>query len=233
VAVARRRARHRRGRRWEGGHLTLAAGERDLLERYLAELYEWNTRVNLTRVPPGEAWGRHVEEAFALLAAVPPRRGARLVDVGSGAGIPGVPIAVARPDLDVVLCDSDGKRARFLTHVVAVLGLERVEVAAVRAEDLGRTAGAREAFDAAVSRATAPPPVLCELCLPLLRVGGTMSALVSDAGAAAAACAAAAGACGGAAPAAPSPGVLTVVKERPTPERYPRRPGIPARRPLV
>ena len=164
---------------------------------------------------------------------MPPRRGARLVDVGSGAGIPGVPIAVVRPDLDVVLCDSDGKRARFLAHVVAVLGLERVEVAAVRAEDLGRTVGGREAFDAAVSRATAPPPVLCELCLPLLRVGGTMSALVADAGAAAAACAAAAGACGGAAPAAPAPGVLTVVKARPTPERYPRRPGIPARRPLV
>jgi 16S rRNA (guanine527-N7)-methyltransferase len=204
-----------------------------LLERYLDELYEWNTRFNLTRIPAEEAWGRHVEEALGLLAAVPPPQGARIVDVGSGAGIPGVPIAVVRPDLDVVLCDSDGKRAGFLAHVVALLGLHRVEVAAVRAEELGRTVGGREAFDAAVSRATAPPPVLCELCLPLLRGGGTMAALVSDAPAAAAACATAAGACGGGTPAAAAPGVLAVVKVRPTPDRYPRRPGIPARRPLV
>jgi 16S rRNA (guanine527-N7)-methyltransferase len=233
VAGARRRARHRGGRRREGGHLTLAAAERGLLERYLDELYEWNTRFNLTRVPPEEAWGRHVEEALALVAAVPPPLGARVVDVGSGAGIPGVPIAVVRPDVEVVLCDSDHKRAGFLAHVVEVLGLRRVEVAAVRAEELGRTPEAREAFDTAVSRATAPPPALCELCLPLLRVGGTMAALVSDARAAAAACAAAAEACGGGTPTAVTSGVLGVAKERRTPDRYPRRPGIPARRPIL
>jgi 16S rRNA (guanine527-N7)-methyltransferase len=233
VAVAGRGARLRRGRRREGDRLTLAAAERGLLERYLDELYEWNTRFNLTRVPAGQAWDRHVEEALELLAAVPPPEGARLVDVGSGAGIPGVPIAVVRPDLEVVLCDSDHKRAGFLAHVVDRLGLRRVEVAAVRAEELGRSAGAREAFDAAVSRATAAPPALCELCLPLLRVGGSMAALVSDAPTAATACAAAAAACGGGTPTAPAHGVLVVGKERPTPERYPRRPGIPARRPIV
>lgn len=144
-----------------------------------------------------------------------------------------MPIAVARPDLAMVLCDSDHKRAGFLVHVVELLGLGGVEVAAVRAEELGRTTGAREAFDVAVSRATAPPPALCELCLPLLRVGGTMAALVSDAPAAAAACAAAAQACGGGTPAAVTSGVLLVPKRRPTPDRYPRRPGIPARRPIV
>jgi 16S rRNA (guanine527-N7)-methyltransferase len=144
-----------------------------------------------------------------------------------------VPIAVVRPDLEVVLCDSDHRRAGFLVHAVELLGLRRVEVAAVRAEELGRAPGGREAFDTAVSRATAPPPVLCELCLPLLRVGGTMAALVSDAAAAAAACAAAAEACGGGAPTAVSSGVLGVAKERPTPDRYPRRPGIPARRPIL
>ena len=172
-------------------------------------------------------------EALELLATVPPAPGARLVDVGSGAGVPGLPIAVVRPDLEVILCDSDRGRTEFLAHVVDLIGLRGVGVAWVRAEDLGRTEGAREAFDAAVSRATAPPPALCELCLPLLRVGGTMAALVSDAPAASAACAHAATVCGGGTPAAPAPGVLAVVKERPTPERYPRRPGIPARRPLL
>jgi 16S rRNA (guanine527-N7)-methyltransferase len=156
-----------------------------------------------------------------------------VVDVGSGAGIPGIPIAVVRPDLEVVLCDSDQKRAGFLTHVATLLGLERVHVAPVRAEDLGRTAGAREAFDAAVSRATAPPPVLCELCLPLLRTGGRLAALVRDASAAAEACAAAAAACGGGRPEAAAAGVLVVVKLTATPDAYPRRPGVPAKRPLV
>ena len=183
-------------------------------------------------MPPAEAWERHIGEALDLLAAAPPDEGARVVDVGSGAGIPGIPIAVVRPDLEMVLCDSDQKRAGFLGHVAALLGLEGVRVAAVRAEELGRAAGAREAFDAAVSRATAAPPVLCELCLPLLRTGGRLAALVRDAPAAAGACAAAAAACGGGTPQAPAPGVLVVTKQRATPDAYPRRPGVPARRPL-
>jgi 16S rRNA (guanine527-N7)-methyltransferase len=183
-------------------------------------------------VPPAEAWDRHIGEALELLAAVRLGEGARVVDVGSGAGIPGIPIAVVRPDLEMVLCDSDQKRAGFLGHVAALLGLDGVRVAAVRAEELGRTAGAREAFDAAVSRATAAPPVLCELCLPLLRTGGRLAALVRDATASAEACAAAAAACGGGEPEAATPGVLVVTKQRPTPDAYPRRPGVPARRPL-
>ncbi len=184
-------------------------------------------------MPREEAWDRHVGEALELLAAAPPGEGARVVDVGSGAGIPGIPIAVVRPDLELVLCDSDQKRSGFLAHVATVLGLERVRVAPVRAEDLGRTAGSREAFDAAVSRATAPPPVLCELCLPLLRTGGRLAALVRDPAAAAEACAVAAAACGGGAPEAPAPGVLTVRKLGTTPNAYPRRAGLPAKRPLV
>jgi 16S rRNA (guanine527-N7)-methyltransferase len=142
-------------------------------------------------------------------------------------------MAVVRPDLEVVLCDSDQKRSGFLAHVAALLGLERVRVAPVRAEDMGRAPGSREAFDAAVSRATAPPPVLCELCLPLLRTGGQLAALVRDAAAAAGACAVAAAACGGGSPTAAAPGVLTVAKLRATPDAYPRRAGLPAKRPLV
>lgn len=163
---------------------------------------------------------------------MPPDQGARVADVGSGAGIPGIPMAVVRPDLELVLCDSDHKRAGFLGHVAELLGLDGVRVAAVRAEELGRTAGAREAFDGAVSRATAAAPALCELCLPLLRIGGRLAALVRDAPAAAELCAGASAACGGGRPEAAAPGVLVVTKVAPTPDAYPRRPGVPARRPL-
>ncbi len=183
-------------------------------------------------MPAEQAWERHVGEALDLLAAAPPAESARLVDVGSGAGVPGIPMAVVRPDLEVVLCKSDGRKAGFLEHAVTTLGLTRVRVAAVRAEDLGRTAGARDGFDLAVSRATAPPPVLCELCLPLLRPGGLLAALVSDAPAAAASCAAASAACGGGVPGAAASGVLIVEKLALTPDRYPRRPGIPSKRPI-
>jgi len=100
----------------------------------------------------------------------------RLVDVGSGAGLPGLPIKIARPDLDVTLIESDQAKAAFLVHACAALGLEHVEVVARRAEEAGHDPRLREAFDVAVARALAPLPVLVELCLPLVRVGGRLLA---------------------------------------------------------
>jgi 16S rRNA (guanine527-N7)-methyltransferase len=107
-----------------------------------------------------------------------------------------------------------------------------VTVLGMRAEECARDPQLREHFDVALSRAAAPSPVLCELALPLLRVGGRLSVLVADAGAEAAACSRAALACGGAEPEAVAPGVLAVRKVRATPERYPRRAGIPGVHPL-
>jgi 16S rRNA (guanine527-N7)-methyltransferase len=183
-------------------------------------------------VPREAAWDRHVQEALGLLEAAPLAEGSEVVDVGSGAGLPGIPLAVVRPDLRVLLCDSDRRRAGFLTHVAGLLGLRGVRVAALRAEELGRRPEGREAFDAAVSRATAAPAALCELGLPLVRRGGRLIALVRDAGAAASGCRAAAAACGGGEPSAAAAGVLVVPKVGATPELYPRRPGVPSRRPL-
>src|SRR5260370_25678088 len=100
----------------------------------------------------------------------------RLVDVGSGAGLPGLPIKIARPDLDVTLIESDQAKAAFLVHACAALGLEEVEVVARRAEEAGHDPRLRETFDVAVARALAPLPVLAELCLPLVRVGGRLLA---------------------------------------------------------
>src|SRR5260370_19412716 len=104
-------------------------------------------------------------------------RGAHnLVDVGSGAGVPGLPIKIARPDLDVTLIEAEQAKAAFLVHACAALGLEHVEVVARRAEEAGHDPRLREKFDVAVARALAPLPVLAELCLPLVRVGGRLLA---------------------------------------------------------
>lgn len=202
------------------------------LERYLDEMEHFAGRMNLTSVPREQAWERHIVDSLTLLEVAAPAPGSSLVDVGSGAGLPGVPMAVLRPDLAVTLLEADARRAGFLIHAAGLLGLGTVTVVAARAEAYGRLPPGREGFDLAVSRATAPPAVLCELALPLVRLGGRLAALVGDAPAAAAACARAAELCGGAPPQAPAPGVLVVGKQSPTPPRLPRREGVPNRRPL-
>jgi 16S rRNA (guanine527-N7)-methyltransferase len=208
-------------------------GVRELLERYLDELYRWNDRVNLTSVPGESAWGRHIEDSLSLLAAAPPPAGATVVDVGSGAGLPGIPMAVMRPDLRIMLMDSDVRKAGFLTHVAGLLELGNVRVSAARAEVAGRDPASRDRFDVAVSRATAPATALCELALPLVRTGGYLAALVSDAAMAAAECHFASSACGGEFPVAVAPDLLVVGKRTATPAAYPRRTGVPLRNPIT
>lgn len=205
----------------------------DRLQAYLDELARWNRRVNLTAVPPERRWDKHVGEVMELLAVCSPAMGARVVDVGAGGGVPGIPMAVLRADLEVTLVESDRRKAGFLTHAAGVLGLGNVRVLAERAEELGRRQGVRAGFDVAVSRALAAPAVMCELCLPLVRAGGVVVALVGDARAAARECARAAALCGGGEPQAAAAGVLLVTKERATPDAYPRRAGVPVRRPLA
>ncbi len=202
------------------------------LRAYLDELARWNQRVNLTAIPPEQAWDKHVVESAELLRLCDPPRDGRVVDVGAGGGVPGIPMAVLRGDLRVTLVESDQRKAGFLTHVAGALGLDNVSVLARRAEEMARDAALRESFDLAVSRALAPPPVMCELTLPLVRVGGAAAALVGDAVAAAAESAQAAALCGGGEPRAVAPGVLLVAKVAATPGQYPRRAGVPLRRPL-
>ncbi len=202
------------------------------LVAYLDELERWNQRINLTAVPPERSWDKHVGEVLTLLDACNPQPGARVVDVGAGGGVPGIPMALLRPDLRVTLIESDTRKGGFLTHVAGMLSLAQVDVIAERAEDVARRDGVRESFDLAASRAVAPPAVMCELSLPLLRVGGQVAALVGDAERAAQASARAAELCGGGEPRAAPGGVLLIDKTRPTPDEYPRRAGAPSRRPL-
>jgi 16S rRNA (guanine527-N7)-methyltransferase len=178
-----------------------------------------------------------LEDCLVLVDLLP--RGARVVDVGSGGGLPGLPLKLARPDLEMTLIEASRQKAAFLVQAGARLGLEGVQVVAARAEEAGR-GPLRETFDAAVARALAPTPVLVELCLPLVRVGGRLLAMKTEASAELEAAAFAIRELGGgSAEVRPAPssarerGVVVVIeKERPTPAAYPRRPGLPARRPL-
>ncbi|HEX4579952.1 MAG TPA: 16S rRNA (guanine(527)-N(7))-methyltransferase RsmG [Candidatus Dormibacteraeota bacterium] len=183
------------------------AAQRRLLERHLDELQTWNRRLNLTAVPRDRAWVKHVEESLALLEAAAPAAGSLIADLGSGGGIPGVVVAVMRPDVAVTLIESDQRKAGFLVHVAGLLELDNLTVAARRAEALGRDPEHRERYDGVVSRAAAPAALLVELAMPLLRPGASLWALVSDAPASARAATAA-----GASATAPAAGILAVAK---------------------
>jgi 16S rRNA (guanine527-N7)-methyltransferase len=208
------------------------SGVEATLARYLDELYRWNRRVNLTGVPREAAERRHLDDSRRLLGVASPAPGTRMVDVGSGAGVPGMVLAILRPDLRVTLVEADRRRAGFLVHVSALCGCANVVVEPRRAEAVGRDAGQRAAFDLAVSRAAAPVAALCELALPLLKVGGRLVALVADSPEAVERAGVAARACGGGDPRLPVPGILLVTKVAPTPDAFPRRPGVPSRHPL-
>ena len=162
-----------------------------------------------------------------------------LVDVGSGGGLPGLPLKIMVPRLEVTLVEANARKAAFLTQACARLSLTGVKVVGGRAEDAAHEADMREAFDVAVARALAPMPVLAELCLPFVRVGGRLLAQKTqdeDVGAARQAIELLGGGPARVTPAssrARSAGVVVVVeKVAPTPEAYPRRAGIPGRRPL-
>jgi 16S rRNA (guanine527-N7)-methyltransferase len=211
--------------------LALSAGQRRVVVAYLEELYRWNRRLNLTRIAREHAFQRHVGEALTLLAVAAPAPGEQVVDVGSGSGVPGLVIAIARPDLEVTLVESDARRAAFLVHTAGSLRLDTVRVARMRAEAAGRDPRIREAFHLAVARALAPPPVLLELALPLVRVGGRLCALWSGDADEASRWTGVASALGGGPPSTRD-AVLVVHKSSATPARYPRRSGTPTRHPL-
>lgn len=235
----------------EAARLGLALGgeARARFARYLALIEAWRGRAGLTSLADPEAiQRRHFGESLALLAALRAAgllaagEAVRAVDVGSGAGFPGLPMRIAEPSLRLTLVEAHRRRARFLETAAAELGLGGVEVVAARAEEAGRDPALRGGFGLAVARAVAPLPVLAEYLLPLLRPGGVMAV---PKGAAAAReleeAAAALAALGGCAeeplalplpPGRPPQRVLIVRREGPLPDRYPRRPGVPRKRPL-
>lgn len=144
------------------------------LLRYHALLMDWNTRMDLTAVTDeAEMMDRHyVDSLMALRFGLIPRRG-RIIDVGTGAGFPGMPLALACPDVQVTLMDAQQKRLTFLQAVMDELQVRNVTLVHSRAEDGARLPLHREQYDLAVARAVAPLAVLAEYLLPYVRVGGS------------------------------------------------------------
>jgi 16S rRNA (guanine527-N7)-methyltransferase len=158
----------------------LSSSEEELLARYLGMLFATNERFNLTRIDAESAWSRHIVDSLTLLAPLASIEDARAgIDVGSGGGLPGIPLAIARPDIAWTLVESTGKKARFLEGVARKLGLTNVAVLQERAEVAARGAS-REAFDVATSRAVGALDGLAQISIPLLRVGGLMLAIKGE-----------------------------------------------------
>ncbi len=146
------------------------------LEQFSALLVEKNKVMNLTGITePREVATLHLLDSLSLLP-IAPLSGKTIVDVGTGAGFPGVPLKIVLPESHVTLLDSLNKRVDFLRESCDTLGLSDVECVHARAEEFGH----RESFDYAVSRAVAALPILCELCLPLVKVGGAFLAMKSS-----------------------------------------------------
>lgn len=208
--------------------------------RYLHLLLEANRQFNLTAIrDEPTAWRRHVLESLALLPLV--EKAKSLIDVGSGGGAPGLPLAIAMPALPITLLEATGKKARFLESTAAALRLEHVTVIHDRAETIGQSGPHRQQYDVVAARAVGPINVLLELALPLATVGGRLLAIkgkqaeqeLDEAGDALMQLGGGAVSLHEALPGLDDDAViLEVVKDRPTPPQFPRRPGLPKQQPL-
>lgn len=211
--------------------------------RYYQLLVEWNEKMNLTAITePQEVAVKHMIDSLSCYDAAFFAHNAKVVDVGTGAGFPGIPLKIYRPDLQLTLVDSLNKRLTFLQCVITELGLTDVVAVHARAEEGARKKELRDKFDVALSRAVARLNVLSELCLPFVAPGGCFIALKGaqyeeEANEARQAISLLGGKLIKTQP-VKLPGlddkraVLYIRKERPTPGTYPRKPGTPEKKPL-
>ena len=207
------------------------------------ELLSWNEKFNLTAIRDVEGIRtKHFLDSFSCVLAwkeTPPRR---LIDIGTGAGFPGIPLKILYPSMRLTLVESVGKKANFCRHMVEALKLEATEVVTARGEDVGQMPAHREAYDWAVARAVANLPVLAEYLLPLVQMGGAMLAQKGQSGPAEIHKAEKAlEILGGRTrqllpvtlPGVADERFLVVVdKVAATPPQYPRKPGEPSKKPL-
>jgi 16S rRNA (guanine527-N7)-methyltransferase len=224
-------------------HIHLTGRQVMALVTYERELLDWNQKFNLTAIKDSESIRtKHFLDSFSCVVAWGANPPHRLVDVGTGAGFPGLPLKILYPLMRVTLIESVGKKAMFCEHIVRMLGLDNVQVLKARAEEVGQLTEHREKYDCAVARAVASMNVLSEYLLPLVCIGGTMLAQKGESG-----------------PAETQsaekvlkllggklqqiiqvnlPGVaddrylVIVNKSHATPPKFPRKPGMPMKQPL-
>ena len=152
--------------------IELSEEQLDQLQKYFELLVSWNEKINLTAITePNEVAVKHFADSLSVFNYVDFQKGASVIDVGTGAGFPGLVLKIARPDIKLTLLDSLNKRLKFLDEVLNTLGLE-AELVHARAEEGGHNIDLRECYDFAVSRAVARLNVLCEYCLPYVRLSG-------------------------------------------------------------
>ena len=213
------------------------------LEQYRDLLLEWNEHVNLTAITdPEEIRIKHFEDSLTCLKTDLFTSGVKVIDVGTGAGFPGLPLAMARPDISVTLLDSLKKRLSFLDEVIRQTDTKNAVTVHARAEDGGRDKKLREQFDIVVSRAVSRLSVLCEYTLPYLKVGGTLIAMKGPSAEEELAEAKNAISVLGGGEAtlqktaledeSLSHCLVLIKKVRPTPTTYPRKAGTPTKNPL-
>ncbi|MCP3904617.1 MAG: 16S rRNA (guanine(527)-N(7))-methyltransferase RsmG [Planctomycetes bacterium] len=222
----------------EALEIAFDSGDVERLARYLALLLDAARSFNLTAITdPDEAWVRHIADSLTLLPILASLEAKRVIDVGAGGGLPGVPLAIAMPDVSFTLLEATGKKARFLEETAAALDLANVTVVNDRAETAGQDREThRERYDAVLARAVGRMPVLVELTVPLARIGGHVLAIK---GARAEAEVAEAKAALHTLHARvvetrrTATGTIVIIeKSRRTGKMYPRRPGEPKRAPL-
>ena len=224
-------------------HIHLTGRQVMALVTYERELLDWNQKFNLTAIKDSESIRtKHFLDSFSCVVAwgaTPPHH---LVDVGTGAGFPGLPIKILYPTMRVTLIESVGKKAMFCEHIVRMLGLENVQVLKARAEEAGQLTEHREKYDYAVARAVASMNVLSEYLLPLVCIGGTMLVQKGESGPAEAQSAEKVMKLLGGKlqqviqvnlPGVADDRYLVIVsKSHATPPKFPRKPGMPMKQPL-
>jgi 16S rRNA (guanine527-N7)-methyltransferase len=229
-----------------GLHLTKS--QEDAFEYYLTELKRWNQNINLTRILDSQdILVQHFLDSLSCLLPISKKSGKhttiQLVDVGSGAGFPGIPIAITSSNIDITLVESTEKKCTFMNQVITDLKLSNARVLNERAEHLGQDSNHREHYDWAIARAVASLPVLAEYLLPLTRLSGyciAQKTLVSESelSQATTVLSKLGGRLDHIIP-VDLPGInetrhlIVMRKMTATPNKYPRRPGMPQKRPLI
>ena len=228
--------------------ITLSIAQVERFARFQSILLDWNQRMNLTAITdPADVQIKHFLDSLTVLMGIPEpvrtgQQPASLIDVGAGAGLPGIPLAIVRENLQVALLEATQKKCRFLGHVIDELGLSNARVICGRAEEIAHLPNQRASYDVVVARAVASLATLAEFCLPLARIGGEVIAMkklgIVDEVAASKKAISTLGGKLLDPVIVKLPGLeedrqlIRMAKVRPSPAAYPRRAGVPAKSPL-